>query len=66
MIVVWMATVAVVVFVALVVEIINQEHVVKVQLVYNLVSFNHQRYCSLHLLSGPFLLFCLNWDIVNI
>lgn len=30
MIVVWMATVAVVVFVALVVEIINQEHVVKV------------------------------------
>ena len=30
MIVVWMATVAVVVFVALVVEIINQEHVVDV------------------------------------
>ena len=37
-----MATVAVVVFVALVVEIINQEHVVKVQLIFTLVTFNHK------------------------
>ena len=82
MIVVWMATVAVVVFVALVVEIINQEHVVKVQLVFTLVSFHHQKfqwkpnvdehsksridYCSLHLLSRPFLRVCFNLDIVHI
>ena len=82
MIVVWMATVAVVVFVALVVEIINQEHVVKVQLVITLVSFYYQKFqwkpnieehskssrdcCSLHLIGGPFLIVCLNLGIVHI